>query len=49
MSRLLENPGEAKVDTKAKYLGLAEGQELVESIIALLEWMRRWSSKTKKS
>ena len=37
----LRNAAEAKADTKAKYLGLAEGQELVESVVIRRQWSKR--------
>ncbi|MRN68760.1 MAG: hypothetical protein FIO04_03580 [Nitrosopumilales archaeon] len=32
---------------RVEYRLTTKGQELVESVIAMLEWMRKWSSKAK--
>ena len=48
-SGILERRAYHEIPPRVEYRLTTKGQELVESIIALLEWMRRWSSKTKKS
>ena len=48
-SGILERQAYHEIPPRVEYRLTTKGQELVESIIALLEWMRRWSSKTKKS
>jgi DNA-binding HxlR family transcriptional regulator len=48
-SDILERQAYNEIQPRVEYRLTTKGQELVESIIALLEWMRRWSSKTKKS
>ena len=47
-SDILERQAYNEIPPRVEYRLTTKGQELVESIIALLEWMRRWSSKTKK-
>jgi DNA-binding HxlR family transcriptional regulator len=47
-SGILERHAYHEIPPRVEYRLTTKGQELVESIISLLEWMRRWSSKTKK-
>lgn len=45
-SGILERQAYKEIPPRVEYRLTTKGQELVESVIALLEWMRRWSSKT---
>jgi DNA-binding HxlR family transcriptional regulator len=47
-SDILERQAYTEIPPRVEYRLTTKGQELEESIISLLEWMRRWSSKTKK-
>ena len=44
-SGILERQAYKEIPPRAEYRLTTKGQELVESVIPLLEWMRRWSSK----
>jgi DNA-binding HxlR family transcriptional regulator len=44
---ILERQAYNEIPPRVEYKLTIKGQELVESIITLLDWMRRWSSKSK--
>ena len=44
-SGILERQAYKEIPPRAEYRLTTKGQELVESVIPFLEWMRRWSSK----
>jgi len=44
-SGILERQAYKEIPPRVEYRLTTKGQELVESAIPLLEWMRRWSSK----
>ena len=43
---ILERQSFNEIPPRVEYRLTSKGQELVESIINLLQWMRKWSSKT---
>jgi DNA-binding HxlR family transcriptional regulator len=43
---ILERQAYNEIPPRVEYRLTSKGQELVESIINLLQWMRKWSSKT---
>ena len=45
---VLERHSYNEIPPRVEYKLTAKGQELVESIINLLQWMRKWSSKPQK-
>jgi DNA-binding HxlR family transcriptional regulator len=47
-SGILERQSYNETPPRVEYRLTTKGQELVESIIGLLQWMRRWSSTTKQ-
>ena len=44
---ILERRAYNEIPPRVEYHLTDKGQELVESVINLLQWMRRWSSKSK--
>jgi len=44
---ILERRAYNEIPPRVEYNLTDKGQELVESVINLLQWMRRWSSKSK--
>jgi DNA-binding HxlR family transcriptional regulator len=46
-SRVLERRSYNEIPPRVEYNLTDKGQELVESMIDLLQWMRRWSSKSR--
>jgi DNA-binding HxlR family transcriptional regulator len=46
-SGVLERRSYNEIPPRVEYNLTDKGQELVESMIDLLKWMRRWSSKSK--
>jgi DNA-binding HxlR family transcriptional regulator len=46
-SGVLERQAYNEIPPRVEYRLTTKGQELVESIINLLQWMRKWSSKSK--
>ena len=44
---ILERQSYNEVPPRVEYRLTSKGQELIESIIGLLQWMRKWSSKSK--
>jgi len=47
-SGILERHSYNEIPPRVEYNLTAKGQELVESMIALLQWMRKWSSSASK-
>jgi DNA-binding HxlR family transcriptional regulator len=47
-SGILERQSYNETPPRVEYRLTMKGQELVESIIGLLQWMRKWSSTTKQ-
>jgi DNA-binding HxlR family transcriptional regulator len=46
ISGILERKSYNEIPPRVEYNLTVKGQELVESVIDLLQWMRRWSSKS---
>jgi DNA-binding HxlR family transcriptional regulator len=46
-SGVLERRSYNEIPPRVEYNLTNKGQDLVESVINLLQWMRRWSSKSK--
>ena len=46
VSSILERKSYNEIPPRVEYNLTVKGQELVESVIDLLQWMRRWSSKS---
>ena len=44
---ILERQAYNEIPPRVEYKLTIKGQELVESLIDLLQWMRKWSSKSK--
>lgn len=44
---ILERQSFSEIPPRVEYTLTAKGQELVESIINLLQWMRKWSQKSR--
>ena len=44
---ILERQSYNEIPPRVEYRLTSKGQELIESIIGLLQWMRKWSSKSK--